>query len=171
MSRRKLQRDLRAVQGQSEAIEVCGKEYSYCKLTRRRAQVTLKSLVGPFVRAASSAIGAISGGATLSELLSGTVDIDLDKVDIVKAAEALEAMSDDEYWRLACRILDNVEIDGNQLGRLDDHGYYDDKHWEFVLAILIGVQVNYPFVGAMTAPKDDGQDDSNQGQGPQESGQ
>ncbi len=158
--RANLTKNLRSIQGQSDTHEVCGKAYVYQKLTGRRAQVTLKSLVSPFVQAAVSIMEAVQG-ISLKDIVSGRVDVDLSKLDIAQAAKALDALSEEDYWKLAQRILNDVEIDGESFGKLkEDTPYYDDKHLEFVKAIAVGVQVNYPFVGALIQTKKAGSTDS-----------
>lgn len=156
--RAKLTHDLRAAQGQSDPHEVAGKVYVFRKLKGKNNHGTLKRLVGPFVRAVESTMQAVS--MPLSEILSGEVEIDLSEIDLAKAVEALDALSEDEYWLLAQRILDGVEIDGVAYGKLDNHTYFDDKHLEIVQAIFKGIQVSYPFVSAMTPAKESGSTDS-----------
>lgn len=164
--RAKLTRDLRDLQGQSDPHQVAGKTYVFRKLKGKHNHGTLKRLVGPFVRAAETAMK-VTAGMSLRKIMSGDAEVDLSGIDLSKAVEALEVLSEDEYWLLAQRMLGGVEIDGEAFGKLDDHGYFDDKHLEFVQAIFKGVQVNYPFVSAMTQTKESGSTDSSTNQEPE----
>jgi hypothetical protein len=74
----------------------------------------------------------------------------------------LEAMPFEKYWELAENILNDVEIDGVQFGKLEDHDYYDDKPIHMAKAIFKGIQVNYPFLSDMMKKKESGSKDSSQ---------
>jgi hypothetical protein len=156
---------MRAAQDQSHAVEVDGHLYVYKKLKRRRCHQVMHSLVAPFIQIVSTfmtqimvPVGEIATGKfDPSKLAQGmTKDLTLNTDALLDLVKALPF---EDYWALAQNILDDVEVDGVQLGKLDQHEYYDDKHLEMVKAILHGVGVNYPFLKDLIKKKDAGSAD------------
>ena len=159
---------MRAAQGQASAIEVDEHKYVYKKLERKKCHQVLYNLVAPFVKIISTFIEgmAIPAGKIISGdfdagewAAKATKDLSLSTDTLV---ELLEALPFEKYWELAQNLLDDVEIDGVQFGKLDDHGYYDDKPIHMAKAIFNGIRVNYPFLSDMIKKKDDGSKDSSQ---------
>jgi hypothetical protein len=151
---------MREAQGQSHSVEVDEHIYVYKKLKRRKCHQVLHSLVEPFIKIVSAFIGNIS--ISVNQIISGGFDAKqlVQNLDIEVITDLMKGLPFDTYWTLAQNILDEVEVNGVQLGKLDDHEFYDDKPLHMVKAIWKGIEVNYPFLKDMIRKKGDGSTDS-----------
>lgn len=164
MSQRELARKMREAQGQTPAVEINGRQYVFRKLKRKKCHQVLYNLVAPFIRIVAALIETVA--IPIGKLTSGEFDVEAllksDKLNTDTLASVLESLPFDDFWALACNILDSVEIDGIQYGKLDDHEFFDDKPFEMLKAMLKGIEVNYPFLGDLIKKKENGKDDSSQ---------
>lgn len=163
-SQKQIARKIRNAQGQSHGVEIGERVYVYKKLKRKKCHKVLYNLAAPFIRIVSTLIEATS--IHIGALIQGKTDFEFDKLfekfDAESLAELIESFPFDQYWTLACNILDDVEIDGLQYGALENHEFFDDKPLEMLKAILKGIEVNYPFLGDMIKSGDSGSNDSSQ---------
>jgi len=163
---RQIARNIREAQGQSHAVEVDGRIYVYKKLKRKKCHQVLYSLVTPFLRAVSAVVQTIS--IPVEDLKSGKLNVeDWSKslgnsitVTTDSLADLMQSFPFEDYWKLACMIFDEVEIDGVQYNDLESHEFFDDKPLHMAKAILQGVKVNYPFLKDLVKKKGDGSKDS-----------
>jgi len=164
---RKLAREIRAAQGQSPAVDIDGKQYVFRKLKRKKCHEVLYNLVAPFIRIVATLIESVA--LPIGELIRGETEFDFSKMfksekfNTDTLATLLDSLPFEQYWTLACNILNDVEINGTQMGVLDDNDYYDDKPLEMLKAILKGIEVNYPFLKALVRKKEHGSNGSSRG--------
>ena len=158
--------EIRAIQGQSEPIEVAGKLYVFKKLTRRDCQETLYNLVKPLIKTVSTVIEGVDLEIEDLTNIDKIAKAVMDNVGLV--GEIFDAIPYDNIHRLAQKLLKDVIIDSAivpddfENPDADEPGYYDDKQLELLQAMIKAVQVNYPFLGGLMKRKGDTKKDSSQ---------
>lgn len=164
---------IRAKQGQSQPVEIGEHQYVYKLLKRKKCQKVLYNLVTPFIKIVSTVIETVHVpiGDLITALIKGEEDFDFEayfkemfkdksSFNMDSIAKLFETLPFEKYWELACSILDDVEIDGTQYGKLDNHDFFDTRPLDLVKAISQGITVNYPFLIGFVKKKGDGSDDS-----------
>lgn len=164
--RAKLAEEIRALQGQSDPIDVAGKTYVFKKLRRRDCQETLYDLVKPMIKVISTVI-------EKSGIEAGDLH-DMDKIakavmeNIALVGDIFDAISYDKIHRIAQKILKDVIVNNSiapddfENPDADEPGYYDDKQLELIQALIKGIKVNYPFIGSLIKKKGESKEDSDQ---------
>ncbi len=158
---------IRAIQGQSPPVEVAGKQYIFKKLKRRDCQETLYNLIKPLINIVSTVLKKTD--LQVGDLGNPEKFDALNNIELI--GEIFGSIPYDHLHQLAKNLLKDVIINNSiapddfEKPDADEPGYYDDKQFELLQALMKAIQVNYPFLGGLIKKKDEAKEDSNQSNG------